>query len=64
MIELVNPFDSTQIIFSFDVLSQYAISLFSQPAGAFLTLGTIIGVIHTIGNVRKKRAEQKKAEVK
>lgn len=64
-LELLNPFNSEQVIFSLSLFKDYAISLFSQPAGAFLTLGTIIGVIQTYSNAKKKKAAmQKKAEVK
>jgi len=62
---LLNPFNSEQVIFSISLFKDYAVSLFSQPAGAFLTLGTIIGVIQTVSISKKKKAEaKKKAEVK
>ncbi|WP_373140541.1 electron transport complex subunit RsxE [Beduini massiliensis] len=61
---LVNPFDSTQVIFQFSLFKEYAIGLITQPAGAFLTLGTLIGVINSISNRRIKKATEKKAEVK
>lgn len=64
-ISLYNPFNSEQVIFSLSIMKDYAVSLLSQPAGAFLTLGTIIGVINTISNSKKKKATAaKKAEVK
>lgn len=64
-LELLNPFNSEQVIFSVSFFKDYAVSLFSQPAGAFLTLGTIIGVIQTVSISKKKKAEaQKKVEVK
>lgn len=63
-LSLVNPFDSTQVIFQFSLFKDYAIGLITQPAGAFLTLGTLIGVINSISNRRIKKATQKKAEVK
>lgn len=61
-ISLLNPFDSTQIIFELNLFTDYAISILTQPAGAFLALGTIIGVINTISHMRAKKA--KKGEAK
>ncbi len=61
-ISLLNPFDSTQIIFELKLFTDYAISILTQPAGAFLTLGTIIGVINSISLAKAKKA--KKTEVK
>lgn len=64
-LSFVNPFDSTQVIFQFSLFKDYAIGLLTQPAGAFLALGTIIGVINTISISKTKKAEAaKKAEVK
>lgn len=64
-LELLNPFNSEQVIFSISLFKDYAVALFSQPAGAFLTLGTIIGVMQTVSISKKKKAEaNKKAEVK
>ena len=64
-LELLNPFNSEQVIFSVSIFKDYAVSLFTQPAGAFLTLGTIIGVIQTVSISKKKKAEaQQKVEVK
>lgn len=62
-LSLLNPFNSEQVIFNLTLFKDYAVSLFTQPAGAFLTLGTIIGVINTIAISKKKKAA-KKAEVK
>lgn len=61
-LSLLNPFNSEQIIFSISLFKSLAVSLFTQPAGAFLTLGTIIGVINTI-TISKKKKAAKKAEV-
>ena len=63
-LSLVNPFDSTQVIFQFSLFKEFAIGLITQPAGAFLTLGTLIGVINSISNRRIKKVTEKKAEVK
>lgn len=62
VISLLNPFDSTQVIFEIKLFADYAVSILTQPAGAFLTLGTIIGVINSISLAKAKKA--KKAEVK
>ena len=61
-LSLYNPFDASQIIFQFSFFSDYAISLFTQPAGAFITLGTILAFIQFL-KVRKAN-KAKKAEVK
>ena len=61
-LSLYNPFDASQIIFQFSFFSDYAISLFTQPAGAFMTLGTILAFIQFL-KVRKAN-KAKKAEVK
>lgn len=55
-INLVNPFNSSQVLLSFSLFENYAIDLLTQPAGAFLTLGTIIGVINTIAKSKQKKA--------
>ncbi|MEG0276939.1 MAG: electron transport complex subunit E [Coprobacillus sp.] len=59
---LLNPFDATQVIFEVKLFGDYAISLFTQPAGAFITLGCILAFIQFL-NVRKVN-KAKKAEVK
>ncbi len=61
-LSLFNPFDASQIIFKFDLFGEYAVSLFTQPAGAFLTLGCILAFIQFL-KVRKEN-KAKKAEVK
>lgn len=57
-LSLYNPFDASQIIFQFDLFKDYAVSLFTQPAGAFLTLGCILAFIQFL-NVRKSRKVKK-----
>ncbi len=59
-LSLYNPFDGTQVIFEIELFADYAISLFKQPAGAFITLGTIIGVINAI-QAKKANKEKKVA---
>lgn len=61
-LSLYNPFDATQIIFQWNFFGDYAISLFTQPAGAFITLGTILAFIQFL-RIRKQN-KAKKAEVK
>lgn len=57
-IELLNPFNTAQVIFSISLFEDFAVSLFTQPAGAFLTLGMIIGVIQTIKVSKEKKAAE------
>lgn len=61
-LSLFNPFDATQVIFEFKLFGDYAISLFNQPAGAFITLGCILAFIQFL-KVRKMN-KAKKVEVK
>ena len=58
-LSLYNPFDATQVIFQFDLFKDYAVSLFTQPAGAFLTLGCILAFIQFIRNRKAKKVEGK-----
>ncbi len=57
-LELLNPFNTEQVIFSISLFEDFAISLLTQPAGAFLTLGMIIGVIQTIKVSKEKKAAE------
>ena len=69
-LSLLNPLDASQVIFDFNLFGDYAISLFTQPAGAFITLGTIMAVIqgvqankqHKIEAAKKAAAEAAKKE--
>lgn len=61
-LSLYNPFNASQVIFDFQLFGDYAISLFTQPAGAFITLGCILAFIQFL-NVRKEK-KVKKEEVK
>ncbi len=54
-----NPFNSSQVIFDVKFMEDYAISLFKQPAGAFLTLGCILAFIAWM-KMRKAMKEDKK----
>ena len=61
-VSLYNPFDASQVIFDIKPLADYAVSIFTQPAGAFLTFGCILAFIQFL-NIRKAK-KAKKAEVK
>ena len=58
-ITLTNPFDASQVLFTFSIFKEYAITLFTQPAGAFLTFGCIMAVIQTF---KIKKEEKNKAK--
>lgn len=51
-LSLYNPFNASQTIFELKLFEDYAVSLFSQPAGAFITLGCILAFIAWL-NMRK-----------
>lgn len=55
-ISLLNPFDSSQVIFDIKLFEEYAVSLFTQPAGAFITLGCILGFVQWL-KIRKSKKE-------
>ncbi len=61
-LSLYNPFDASQVIFEVKIFADYAISLFTQPAGAFITMGCILAFVQFL-NIRKAN-KAKKAEVK
>jgi len=66
-LSLYNPFDASQVIFSFTFCETYAVSFFTLPAGAFLTLGTILGVIQgrkldKINKLNAAREAERKAQ--
>ncbi len=64
ILSFANPFDANQVWFNLEIAKDFAINIFTQPAGAFLTLGLIVGIINTL-NIRKaKKAAAKKVEVK
>jgi electron transport complex protein RnfE len=58
-LSLLNPFDASQVIFDLDLFADFAISLFTQPAGAFITLGCILAFIQFL-NIRKSKKEANK----
>ena len=58
MINLVNPFDETQILFNIRILpDDYVISMFSSPVGAFVTFAILAALV----SVYKNHADQKAA---
>lgn len=61
-ISLYNPLNASQVIFDIKIFADYSISLFTQPAGAFLTLGCILAFVQFL-KIRKEN-KAKKAEVK
>lgn len=59
---ITNPFSGV-VIFSFYPFKDYAISFFSQSAGAFLTLGVLIGIF-TYVRLRIESKDKKVKELK
>lgn len=58
MINLVNPFDETQVLFNIRILpDDYVISMFSSPVGAFVTFAILAALV----SVYKNHADQKVA---
>lgn len=58
MINLVNPFDETQVLFNIRILpDDYVISMFSSPVGAFVTFAILAAIV----SVYKNHADQKVA---
>lgn len=58
MINLVNPFDETQVLFNIRILpDDYVISMFSSPVGAFVTFAILAALV----SVYKNHVDQKVA---
>ena len=58
MINLVNPFDETQVLFNIRILpDDYVISMFSSPVGAFVTFAILAALV----SIYKNHAGQKVA---
>lgn len=58
MINLVNPFDETQVLFNIRILpDDYVISMFSSPVGAFVTFAILAALV----SVYKHHADKKVA---
>lgn len=60
-LSLYNPFDASQVIFDIKIFADYAVSLFTQPAGAFLTLGCIFAFVQFL-KIRKEKKAKIRAE--
>ncbi len=58
-LSLFNPFNAEQVIFEFNLFADYAIGLFTQPAGAFITLGLILAYIQGSRIRKAKKGEGK-----
>lgn len=60
-LNLVNPFDETQVIFNLRIIpEEYTIGLFSSPVGAFLTFACLAAAL----TAYKSHADAKAKEVK
>lgn len=58
MINLVNPFDETQVLLNIRIIpDDYVISMFSSPVGAFVTFAILAALV----SVYKNHADQKAA---
>lgn len=57
-VSLLNPFDTTQVIFDIKIFADYAVSLFTQPAGAFITLGCILAFIQLLSVRKANKAKE------
>ena len=57
MINLVNPFDETQVLFNIRILpDDYVISMFSSPVGAFVTFAILAALISVYKNHAGQRS--------
>lgn len=54
-INIVSPFDASVVLFNISLFKDYAIGIFKQPAGAFITLGVVLGIINTVSLNRKRK---------
>lgn len=59
-LSLFNPFNSSQVIFDIKIFADYAVTLFTQPAGAFITLGCILAVVQWLKTRKSKKVEASK----
>lgn len=59
-LSLFNPFNSSQVIFDIKIFADYAVTLFTQPAGAFITLGCILAVVQWLKIRKSKKVEASK----
>ncbi len=58
-LSLLNPFNAEQVIFEVNLFADYAVSLFTQPAGAFITLGLILAFFQGAKIRKAKKGEGK-----
>lgn len=57
-ISMSNPFNPAQIFFNIQLIpGDYVISLFTQPAGAFLTFGILAGLVAMYNGKKAEKAE-------
>lgn len=60
-----NMFNPSQVIFSLTIIPKdYIINVFTQPTGAFLTLGFLVAIVNAITTFVRKHQENKKVEAK
>ena len=57
VLSMSNPFDPTQVFFKIELIpADYIISLFTQPAGAFLTFGVLSGLMALYNGKKAEKA--------
>lgn len=65
ILDFANPFNMEQIIFSFQIIpSDYVISVFSQPIGAFFTFALFSGGFAAYQNMQNEKAKAKEKALK
>lgn len=63
MINLVNPFDETQVLFNIRILpDDYVISMFSSPVGAFVTFAILAALVSVYKNHTDQKAAAKEVK--
>ena len=63
MINLVNPFDETQVLFNIRILpDDYVISMFSSPVGAFVTFAILAALVSVYKNHANKKVAAKEVK--
>lgn len=65
IIALYNPFDTTQALFSINVIPQeFTINMFAQPFGAFITFAMLAGGLAAYKNRHDRKVKEAQKEVK
>jgi electron transport complex protein RnfE len=65
VLNLHNMFDSSVVFFQFNIIPKdFVIDIFTQPTGAFLTLGFLVAIVNAITSAVKKHQANKKVEAK